>query len=136
MIDGLEKQSKRDGFEIDMESFAYYADDMCFGCAATCTVQKIAGTNLPADNAGAVDFQFEAVELGFDNLTELRDFENAIDDARRGILKSLYKFYEKKDVGIDIEDDDYELISMETHNWEEQIPFVEDTIIKLQEIGY
>ena len=28
MIDGLEKQSKRDGFEIDMESFTFYADDM------------------------------------------------------------------------------------------------------------
>ena len=78
---------------------------------------------------------FEARELGFDDIRELEEFEDAIDDARRGDLKSLYKFYGKEHVGIDIYDDDYELISLETHNWQEQIQFVEDTIIKLQEIG-
>lgn len=53
MIIGLETQSKRDDFKINMGHFLVVSvpsgesKNVCFGCAATCALQQITGINLP-----------------------------------------------------------------------------------------
>lgn len=125
MVDGLLNQSKRTTFEIDMNGYGG-ADKICYGCAATCTIQQLAGKNLiPRD---ILDCTSRAESLGFDP-RELGDFEIAINEARMGQLLHLFIFYNlhykskekyKYDSHFYLEDND----------WREQLPQV-ITLIEL-----
>jgi len=50
MIDGLEKQSQRPDFRVDMLSYSYTSNRLCFGCAATCAVMELTKTDLDITN--------------------------------------------------------------------------------------
>lgn len=92
MIKGLEKQSKRKDFKIDMGTFGDARwvtgnKQICFGCAATCTIQEIAKKKLdPSNIAYLLD---RAKLLGFEE-GELNQFESWVDLMRRGNDSSIY----------------------------------------------
>ena len=93
MVDGLREQSKRKNFKVDMRTFGEgkYLNNpvMCYGCAATCTLQKIAGKNLTVDN---INVNLDRAQFLKFELTELRRFEFAICDASIGLLYGLFYF--------------------------------------------
>jgi hypothetical protein len=85
MIKGLEKQSKRKDFQVDMGTFGVArhrrGKPICFGCAATCTIQQIAGKNL---NHSHIEYPVDRAKvLGFHD-EELNRFESYVDSLRRG----------------------------------------------------
>lgn len=155
MVDGLKEQDEREDFEIDMDVWGMVRNKMCFGCAATCAIQKIAGKNLnhdiPKEYMDKSTGEIRAVHLheeilGLETTQEATDFECAINNARKGKLPLLFKFfdiypvdymtYAKYKTLTCIYDDKNNLMSMETNNWRKFIPFVEKKIMQLQEAGY
>jgi hypothetical protein len=95
MISGIITQIKRDDFSINMESFGGFVpfstgEDMCYGCAATCTIQEIAHINLTSKDIANVHKR--AAALNFNSL-QLVSFEQAIDGMRSGYLTPLVQFY-------------------------------------------
>ena len=125
MCDGLLKQDKREDFEIAMYTFGRSDGQMCFGCAATSTIQQIAGQDLTVSNIK--DRQL----IGFD-LSELRAFEGVIDFVRNGSLRELFIFCEVTEV-------DYwkwnHLWSMQDENWKSCIPEVRKVIREMRAEG-
>jgi len=128
MIDGLLEQDARKGFKVDMDTFGSSMDGICYGCAATCAVQKIAGKDLPADVIGMA--REEAEFLGFD-LKDVIDFEFAIDDLRAGDTKGLSEYYDRF-----ISDElRYPEFSLHSRDWREQLPAVQEYCNKLKAAG-
>ena len=125
MVDGLKEQSKRKDFKIRMTTFGESNNKFCYGCAATCTLQKIAGKDLTADNIGLTNDR--ATFLKFDPI-ELKSFELAIDEAREGCLYELFNF-----CGTAVLNKiSYYGFRLKTDDWEEQLPIVEKLIKELQ----
>jgi hypothetical protein len=92
MIEGLETQSKRGDFEIDMGRYGASAGDICFGCAATCTVQQITGKNLDTHCINDTYDRASALDM---NEYDLRMFECVINDLRCGTIHSLVIYFDK-----------------------------------------
>ena len=87
MCDGLDTALLRDDFKVNMSTFGDPGTpDICFGCAATCTV-------LQAEGWGeGLDLQARVTRLGDPDMTVDRDtwvFEQVIDYARQGRLDLL-----------------------------------------------
>lgn len=125
MCDGLLRQDKREGFQINMMSFGHPEGQMCFGCAATSTIQEIAGQNLTASN-----IRFRQL-IGFDP-RELREFELVINDARVGWLTPLFGFCEVPKV--DSREWSF-LWQMHNENWQSCIPKVRKAIREMRAKG-
>lgn len=123
MLTGLEKQSKRSDFIIDMDTFGSYRDNICFGCVATCTLQEIAQKDFIGEMI--IYDASRAAYLGFDR-NELAEFELAIDLARRFSFNSLFAFYHINDLELRgqfrKEMDTYDTTPMEVYNWKKQAP--------------
>lgn len=134
MMDGLIEQSKREDFEIDMHDFGRSdGTKMCYGCAATCAIQKIAGKNLTVGNiAYSTD---RAKYLGFRH-NELRIFEDAIDQARKGDLYTLFEFFYSSDYLDDINIYQDRIYLRNAEDWEDKIPEIKRLIADLQKSGY
>ena len=128
MLDGLLEQSKRSDFEIHMSSFGIADNKICYGCAATCTVQKLAKKNLTIKNIDTTESR--AAKLKFD-FYELHEFELAIDDLREGDPTYLFSFC-KVQAKYPIDPD----FTLNSDDWQEQIPQIETYIKKLQDAGY
>ncbi len=90
MVEGL----KDPGYlQVDMNMFYDVDLDIgaCFGCAATCTLQRLTGKKLRADdslNRGSTRAKF----WGFDSEQELDVFEGTMDAARLGAMKMLFEY--------------------------------------------
>ncbi len=136
MVDGLRKQSQRTDFRINMRTFGavgFFEDksdkDICYGCAATCTIQEIAKKDLTIDTIRGIDAR--SMALGFD-YSELERFEEAIDGARAGHLGRLFHFF-------DMEDKYFEeycyRVKLFTGDFKEQLPKMELLIADLKEKG-
>jgi len=94
MIEGLKEQSQRKDFEVDMLSFGRYfvMTDKCFGCAATCTLQKLYNKNFSKDEIFTPTYGIEGVTQ-----IEVQEFELMIDDFRKGGeegFKSFLLYYD------------------------------------------
>lgn len=127
MIAGLRRQSRRKKFLIDMDTYGAYSvsRSMCFGCAATCALQEIAGKNF-------VDFfsiRDNALRLKYLGLEEHSDmwyncFEKAIDELRKGDAERILEYF---DVPYSLyheilfSPEHLELSCLETHNWRERL---------------
>ena len=128
---------------------------MCFGCAATCAIQKIVGKNIDyeitKDHIDPMSWEIQSKYLheeifGLETTQEATTFEQAINGARMGSLILLFEFFEIDPAEymtkagcknfIRIYDDEDDIICMETANWRKLIPFVEKKIKQLQEAGY
>ena len=125
MCDGLLAQGKRKDFEIEMWTFGRRDGEVCFGCAATSTIQEIAGRNLTVKNIGMRH------SIGFDP-DELRAFESVIDCARLGDLRSLLDFCEVTEVDWRKW---YLWWSMKGENWKSCIPVVRRVIREMRAEG-
>ena len=128
MCDGLLRQDKREGFEIDMATFGRFGDrfnrQVCFGCAATSTVQEVAGRNLDASNI------HDRKSIGFDQY-ELCVFEMVINDVRLGSLRSLFDF-----CNLEIDPFEWEhLWLMNNENWKSCITKVRKVIREMRAKG-
>lgn len=125
MIEGLQEQSKRKNFKIAMGTFGSSDYEYtCYGCAATCTIQKMAKKN----------FTHELITQGTDrakfinaDLDELSRFELAIDLSRKGMLYYLFQFCKIPKKNIDVLESTYDYY-LGNDNWKEEIPKVKKVI--------
>lgn len=129
MVDGLRKQSKREDFFVSMSTFGSSDGETCFGCAATCAIQELTGTNLTVKEINGVEERAKA--LNFD-LGELEHFECCINDAREGVLFNLFSFFGLLDKYESNYDDRFFLGSVD---WKNQLTAVEKLIKELKEKG-
>ena len=132
MIDGLKFQSQRKDFRIDMSTFGDFSDSgdkenpVCFGCAATCTIQQLLGVNF-------TDLRIESLKersrLTIRNSDDLDRFEDAIDNARMGDLIPIFDYMGNLDSHELIDDSQWIL---NTDDWQEQMPLVQDFVDMLK----
>lgn len=140
MVKGLQEQSRRKYFRIDMSSFGHssrisYTTNkrICVGCAATCAIQKLAEKNLNVNNIEWVTSRARALRF---KVEELESFEIAIDYARAGYPEELFYFF---DIEPPVEVVNYlrkNPFRFGNTNWEKEIPIVEKIITFLKENGY
>lgn len=128
MIDGLKKQSAREDFVIVMNTYGRCNNYICFGCAATCTIQELSGKNYK--HKVIRDFTSKAL---YTNIfaSDLANFESCIDDFRAGITCSLLWFYDLEDVDFPVPD-----WYLSTDNWQEELPKVENYLEEVIKLGY
>jgi|SRR5688572_1417577 len=147
MLDGLEKQSRRRVFKINMNTFGQVGSPalrgaenskICYGCAATCAVQEIAGKNLTPSafkNVDADDYSEGLnvrAKVSRIDAKELSDFEFAIDDFRRGGVSILLQFFNFTSENPQYFELKYEILALDicmgSENWREEIPKVKQAI--------
>jgi hypothetical protein len=134
MIDGLREQSTRQNFRVDMHTFGEYSKNLgiCYGCAATCAVQKLAGKNFEGSE---IDFHPESARYLNLDKTQMVRFESAIDDARKCILEALFEFYEIQDVPDEVVYPE-STWTLRNADWEMQLPRVQRYVDFIREQGY
>ena len=138
MVRGLLKASRRKTFNIDMSSFGEIRDGICFGCAATCTIQELSGVAFKP-SSGRLERDTRADLIGYANpladitYYDLMNFEHAINSFRCGSPRDLIDYY--KIPLPDIEQITGHDLYMCDHNWEEQIPVVRTYIKHLEKMG-
>lgn len=111
MIRGLQRQGRRKQFRIKMSSWGHTEKEMCYGCAATCTVQEIAHRNLVPGKELINDTYDRARFFGFDR-DDLDNFEQAMNQVRLGSFISLYWF-----LGIQCRSYPVEVVVDKWHEW-------------------
>lgn len=117
MVDGL----KRPKTKIDMDSFGYTENGVCYGCAATNTICRIGKITLSADQIRGTSKHALALN-GNDKF--VTHFEYAIDNLRSGNVYG-YNLYASESGFSEIEDTSEELPYLDTHNYRENLePFV------------
>lgn len=129
MVDGLRKQSQRQDFKVDMSTFGYYdfETETCFGCAATCAVQEAFGVTFDKESIDFLVYRAEAVKC---DARDLDKFESAIDCARQGDLRYLFRFF-----GAEYSAEFDHRFELYSDNWKEQLPFVDELIVELKQKG-
>jgi len=132
MVDGLREYSARSDFRIDMDTFGMVHNDVCFGCAATCAIQKATGKYLLDLKYNRLDGLWYNIKAEFFAVSksELVAFENAINAARLGDVSSLLAYYGIIDNCIF--DSRFKLLS---DNWEQQLMAVVQVIAELRAVG-
>ena len=134
MCDGLREHSKRDDFAVRMGTYGDAEGNICYGCAATCAVQQIAGVRF-TPNTVPVDHWHD----GFENHAkacgilhaDIREFEFAIDNAREGEMERLFSYF-----NVPVESRlGNGTWCMGTDNWPGEIRKVRHYIAKLQKLG-
>lgn len=128
MVDGLREQSKRPDFLVDMSTYGEASSDgaICYGCAATCAVQKATGINLTAKSIGYKAVQAVALDVASD---DLRMFEAVINEARCGRLYQLFWYFRMTRLYRESYNNRWFLSDS---NWEAQLPAVESFIAELK----
>lgn len=127
MLDGLEMQDAREDFKIEMDTFGDYVEGVCFGCAATCTIQHVIGTDFGDQRIVEIKDRAEYLDLA---LRELDDFEFSIDRARIGLMYSLFEFF-----GLNLDPKYSGRFCLGNSNWREQIPAVQAVIEEMKKDG-
>lgn len=121
MIRGLEKAAAREDFHVVMSSFGNTDGQVCYGCAATCTLMEAAQVEFTPETIHERD---KAIGEGVDWYA-LRRFENCIDDFRAGDPIGLFKFFGLTTPNIPsnwyLRDD----------NWKRQLPAVKRYLAEL-----
>ena len=130
MVNGLLKQSRRKDFKITMRTYGESDGGLCFGCAATCTIQNLSKSTFTANMIGDPLGRAGVAHISF---IEFATFETAINRARTGDLRHLFDFcgIETKNTSLLYADFD-----LQDNNWKKQLPQVKKTIFKLKKAGY
>ena len=135
MIEGLKRQDKRQGFEVDMRSFGGITDPkhkansgtvLCFGCAATCAIQEYFGVDFDAYNILSVRARAGAVNT---NEGVVCEFEDAIENLRADDAYCLSVF-------CALEEPDCRLVShhfdclpiLNNDSWRDELPKYESAL--------
>ena len=141
MVDGLRANAADPSFKVSMNSFGEKkTDNICYGCAATCTVASLNGKlysetvrDLGSDQFYGFSFLFDQSKKEDRDLKRtLNVFESAIDRARQGGISRLLEFVDGIDPDIFRYDDRFQLLD---DNWEQELPKVELLISELREAG-
>lgn len=123
MCDGLEKQSQRRDFKVDMKTFGEVSNGVCFGCAATCTMQELAKVNLVPNT-----ICHRERALGFD-MVDCNTFELVMDSARAGSLIALFAYF---NIDHKLNPLPFKMWQLSTENWQQQLPIIRKGIVKLE----
>lgn len=128
MLDGLEASKNWDNFRIQMKVYAYKSSesDVCYGCAASCTVLNLYGYNTQffvdryswKDLADTLDCDPE----------DLKKFEQAIDNVRYCSMYTLGRYF-----GVEL--DDPEETWYMSNNWESSVLHIRTYIERLKALG-
>lgn len=123
MVKGL----KRPKVEVDMDDYGYYRTEqdgtkVCCGCAATNTVCRIAEIKFTPETVSEVSRRAEAVKSDYDFFS---DFEYAIDDLRRGWIKSYNLSADALGIAEITNHKNLELPELETNNYKENLHYYE-----------
>jgi hypothetical protein len=137
MIDGLINQSKRDDFQIKMHTFGNSDGLVCFGCAATCTIQQLSNFNFKHPfEINNVSRRYETIDNKslFKDIKELNTFEMAIDNFRTSFPEDICYFlnldYQKiKEIIQSVNP-----LPLSTNNWQERLPTYQELTNKLKEL--
>lgn len=78
---------------LDYNIYNETKNDICYGCAATYTVMNLLSKNEPIDPDIFNDRDRYATYLDCE-INDLHNFEIAIDNLRRGYVKTLSKYFE------------------------------------------
>ena len=142
MIKGL-REILGDNFKVDMESFGHANRGVCYGCAATCAIQQIAGKLFTPDDleyAYMVAKKATALDM---NKEEMLAFETAIDQFRMGNIWFLLKFYgiraESSGINILLPNGSKVMMGswyMNTRDYKAQLLFIEEWNNQLKQAGY
>lgn len=132
MIDGLKFQSQRKDFRVDMATFGGFSNSgdkgslVCLGCAATCAIQQLFGINFTDSQIGSLSGRSRQTVR---DANDLDRFEEAIDMVGRG--DSSYLFDYMGDLDSHEPSDDNRWV-LNTDNWQEQLPLVQDFVDRLK----
>jgi hypothetical protein len=138
MVEGLERQNKRNEFRINMDTFGRRdLDGVCVACAASCALQELTQKdyNQHTDMENSTD-RAKFFDCSYD---DLHDFELAIDAARLGCLQTLFRFCFGK---LTEEQKNYcnqllfKLPNLNTDNWENELSIYKMLIESLETNGY
>lgn len=136
MIDGLEAQDEREGFDIDMSKFGWV--DMagnCFVCAASAALQQVLEVDYQKKDIASQDRFFRAEALGVE-FDELIVFEIALNAFRMGFPEQLIELYDElPGVTVPMEISKAEEFALVTEDWYWQLPMVEDYYQRLLKHG-
>ena len=130
MVDGLRAVEKSKDFDVDMGSFyqPFPGGGTCFVCAATSALMQM--ETLPSDLEGSDYGELSVVEDALPLRSDIVDFECAMDLAgRQGRLGDLFEY-----LGFHREDAAQfnKRWDLNSPNWKEQLPIIEDTITELE----
>ena len=141
MVTGLLKSKADPNFTVEMDSFGYVQDKLCYGCAATVTLVEMFGERRSASELmlGYVKpetYRFEIIPAFLSNILpntqdSLFMLEIAVDSARLGDVSSLIELLTGE--GNTSFDDRW---ALEDGNWEKCIPEIEATIAEMIAAGY
>lgn len=132
MCDGLEKFDEAKGFVINMSTYGAVYKKVCYGCAATCALQQLAGVVFTPSTiydrhkaAGVVNGT--ALQAKADAM----EFERAMNSARRGALLDLWKF-----CGMRIDVPPHRRWRpLLNHTWRDELPRVRQFVAMLKAKG-
>lgn len=133
MIEGLRTQSKRPDFKIRMSTFGsqHPNEKVCYGCAATCTLQQLTGINFVADTGRSmIEDTYTRAEVLKVRHKDLDKFEDAIDEFRLCELDPIFAYFGVEKPLIRVHG-----WSLQTDDWQEQIPEIEKYVKKLIKLG-
>jgi hypothetical protein len=102
MIRGLEKE----WVNVDMQSYGYEENNLCFGCAATNTLCELMGEPFNENNIISLQSRRKKVNFGIDSHT-LGNFEMGLDHLREARTEDFLYCLEQieKKTGIKIEEE-------------------------------
>jgi hypothetical protein len=127
MVDGLIASKTWENFELDMSTYGNHKlGEVCFGCAATCTVYAIAKKQPNNNNIYSVGTRSIALDL---ERSDLFLFEHLIDSARRGLIKPLFHYFQ---MGWSHENYYDRRFDLNEINWEKKLPEVKKLIAELK----
>lgn len=151
VLDGLEDMEKDPAQAVDMSTFGnwLWTSDMtedgeiteekliCYGCAATAALQKLANKKFDKRNITIETNRFNAVKEQHPGLNDIRfrRFEIAIDDFRAGYPDPLMKFFGIKDesvINAVVRKSSFLYMGDE---WRKEVPCVRGIIEYLEERG-
>lgn len=129
MCAGLLKMEREKKTIVDMGSFIGRVNGVCYGCAATAAATAASGVSLGSLGSGR-DIRTDYIDLLSTSCSDLTYWEDCVDLARTGMLKSLFDYSgegDQWDPGYD------NRFYLGTHGWREELPWVYDLIDELRE---
>lgn len=136
MCAGLKAAGRRKRFSIDMDTYGYYdaIKDICYGCAATCTLQQLSRHEFQPHELDFVSERARGIGLSYGQGAELfRDFEITLDLARRGKIEELFLFFH---LPVTAAKPYMDLWHLTTDNWRKEIKKVEQTAKQMKKDGF
>ena len=149
MVVGLRRNAEDSRTRVNMTTFGWIEDDLCFGCAATMGLSELFGV-LYADVAGSLSPESknrswvklvqstDGAALGVALPSEMDELETVFDWARRGSLSPLRGLagwcFKKSRTRYDLSQW-CGLWSLTTENWKQELPKVEKAIAEMRAAG-